>query len=81
MNHGTIVHVMTTLSKKSDCVGTVNITAENQVKYCYDGSNDSDHSSNWKERTGLSMETATLQGSSRNSSKKRETKQMNFKEE
>ena len=64
-----------------DRVRTINTTSENQVKYRYDDSYNSDRSSDWKERTGSTMKTAMLRGSSRNSSKRRETKQANFKEE
>ena len=49
-----------------------------QVKYCYDESGDSERSSDWKEHTGLTMEIAMLHGSSHNSSKRRETKKVDF---
>jgi hypothetical protein len=51
-----------------DHVRTVDLTADDQVQYRLEESDDSERSSDWLKRTGFTMKSARLRGSLRHSS-------------
>jgi hypothetical protein len=53
---------------QKDRVRTVDLSADDQVKYRLEESDDSERSSDWEKRTGFTMKSARLRGSSRHSS-------------
>ena len=57
-----------------DHVRTCDLTSEDQMKFCFEESDDSERSSDWKKQTGFTMKSARLRGHSRKSSTRKSNK-------